>query len=78
MNVHLVDRATAEDKLERKWSIAFWSRLKRKPERVLDASSPHECRIHVFIRKDWENRPEDFVLHDRVVHVTGYKIVGSR
>src|SRR5277367_5530361 len=22
-----------KDKLERKWSIAFWSRLKRKPER---------------------------------------------
>src|SRR5271163_1561654 len=24
-------------------------------------------RIHVFIGEDWENRPEDFVLHDRVV-----------
>src|SRR6202451_2515597 len=24
-------------------------------------------RIHVFVGEDWENRPEDFVLHNRVV-----------
>src|SRR5271169_6982013 len=24
-------------------------------------------RLHVFISKDWEDRPEDFVLHNRVV-----------
>src|SRR5271168_3581071 len=68
MNVHLVDRATAEgqareeviDRLlvtaEKETGKGFWV--------LLDLTNG---RIHVFIRKDWENRPEDFVLHDRVV-----------
>src|SRR5258707_1618232 len=67
MNVHLVDRATAEgqareevvDRLlvtaEKETGKGFWMLLHLT-----------NGRIHVFIRKDWENRPEDFVLHDRV------------
>src|SRR5260221_4601390 len=68
MNVHLVDRATAEgqareevvDRLlvtaEKETGKGFWMLLHLT-----------NGRIHVFIGKDWENRPEDFVLHDRVV-----------
>src|SRR5580692_3223625 len=68
MNVHLVDRATAEgqareevvDRLlvtaEKETGKGFWMLLHLT-----------NGRIHVFIREDWENRPEDFVLHDRVV-----------
>src|SRR5260370_37139764 len=68
MNVHLVDRATAEgqareevvDRLlvtaEKETGKGFWMLLHLT-----------NGRIHVFIRKDWENRPEDFVLHDRVL-----------
>src|SRR5580692_1282782 len=68
MNVHLVDRATAErqareevvDRLlvtaEKETGKRFWMLLHLANR-----------RIHVFIGKDWKNRPEDFVFHDRVV-----------
>src|SRR5271163_2747632 len=68
MNVHLVDRATAEgqareevvDRLlvtaEKETGKGLWMLLHLT-----------NGRIHVFIGEDWENRPEDFVLHDRVV-----------
>jgi len=62
MNVHLVDRATAEgqtreevvDRLlvtaEKETGKGFWMLLHLT-----------NGRIHYFIRKDWENRPKDFV-----------------
>src|SRR5260370_17688119 len=68
MKVRLVDRATAEgqareevvDRLlvtaEKETGKGFWMLLHLT-----------NGRIHVFIRKDWENWPEDFVLHDRAV-----------
>src|SRR5260370_14582480 len=68
MNVHLVDRATAEgqareevvDRLlvtaEKETGKGFWMLLHLT-----------NGRIHVFIRKDWEHRPEDFALPDRAV-----------
>src|SRR5260221_2999633 len=68
MKVHLVDPATSEgqareevvDRLlvtaEKETGEGFWMLLPLT-----------NGGIRGFIRKDWEDRPKDFVLHDRVV-----------
>src|SRR5271163_165279 len=68
MNVHLIDRTSTKgqareevvDRLlvtaEKETGKGFWMLFHLA-----------NGRIHVFIGKDWEDRSEDFVLHDRVV-----------
>src|SRR5438445_13577321 len=68
MNVHLIDRATAEgqarEEVVDRLLVTAEKETGKGPRVLLHLTNG---RIHVFIRKDCENRPEDFVLHDRVV-----------
>src|SRR6202521_3247455 len=68
VNVYLIDRATAEGQAREKVVDRFLVTAKKKTgKRLRMLLHLTNGRLHVFIRKDWENRPEDFVLHDRVV-----------
>ena len=68
MNVHLIDRAAAEGQArEEVIDRLLVTAEKEAGKRLRMLLHLTNGRIHVFIGKDWENRPEDFVLHDRVV-----------
>src|SRR5580698_6845097 len=68
MNVHLVDRATAEGQAREEVVDHLLVTAEKETGKgfgtLLHLTNG---RIHVFIGEDRENRPEDFVLHDRVV-----------
>src|SRR6266436_6533520 len=68
MDVHLVDctateRQTCEEVVDR--FLITTEKEGGKRFRVLLHLT--DGGIHIFISKDWEDRPEDFVLHNRVV-----------
>src|ERR1700681_153459 len=68
VNVHLVDRATAEGQAREKVVDRFLVTAEKETGKGLRVLLHlKNGRIHVFISKDWEDRPEDFVLHNRVV-----------
>src|SRR6266853_5721629 len=68
MNVHLVDRATAEGQAREKVVDCFLVTAEKETgKRLRMLLHLTNGRIHVFISKNWEDRPEDFVLHNRVV-----------
>src|SRR5271156_5519572 len=68
MNVHLVDRAAAEGQAREEVVDRLLVTAKKETGKgfgmLLHLTNG---RLHVFISKDWEDRPEDFVLHNRVV-----------
>src|SRR5208282_6403891 len=68
VNVYLIDRAAAKGKAREevidRLLISAEEEAGKRLRMLLHLANG--C-IHVFIRKDWQNRSEDFVLHDRVV-----------
>src|ERR1700688_3105035 len=68
MNVHLIDRAAA--KCNSREGGVNWFLVEAQEqagERLLILFHFTKGGIHVFLGKDWEKSPEDFVLNDRVV-----------
>src|SRR6266404_760627 len=72
MNVHLVDRATAEGQAREKVvDCLLVTAEKETGKRLRMLLHLTNGVIHVCISKNWEDRPEDFVLHNRVVPCYG-------
>src|ERR1700686_1765471 len=68
MNVHLIDRAAAKGQAREEMINCFLVTAEEETGEGLPMLFHFiNGGIHVFVGKDWENRPEDFVLHDRVV-----------
>src|SRR5271154_279938 len=68
MNVHLIDRTSTKGQAREEVIDCLLVAAKQEAgKRLRMLLHFTNGRIHVCIRKDWENRPEDFVLHDRVV-----------
>src|SRR5271154_1330048 len=68
VNVDLVDRAAAEGQAREEVVDRLLVTAKKETgKRLRMLLHLTNGRLHVFISKDWEDRPEDFVLHNRVV-----------
>src|SRR6202049_5120973 len=68
MNVHLIDRATAErqarEEVIDRLLISAEEEAGKRLRMLLHLANG---RIHVLVCEDWKKRPKDLVLHDRIV-----------
>src|ERR1700720_2663018 len=68
VNVYLIDRAAPEGQAcEEVIDRLLISAEEEAGKRLRMLLHLANGRIHVLVGEDWKNRPEDFVLHDRVV-----------
>src|SRR5580704_14786379 len=68
VNIHLIDRAPAERQAREKViDRLLISAEEEAGERLRMLLHLANGRIHVLVGEDWEKRPKDLVLHDRVV-----------